>query len=84
MSDDGKAAKKLGPAPANASDQAPQNVLAEALTYVSHNRDRMDYARYRRQGLPVGVPSPVSRVPTCVIGQGYPRSSATRHAFVRN
>jgi hypothetical protein len=30
----------------------PRVVLAEAVTYVGNNRDRMDYPRYRREGLP--------------------------------
>lgn len=30
----------------------PRRVLAEALSYLSHNAERMDYPRYRREGLP--------------------------------
>ena len=30
----------------------PRVVLAEALTYLRHNVERMDYPRYRREGLP--------------------------------
>jgi len=30
----------------------PRVVLAEALTYLRHNVGRMDYPRYRREGLP--------------------------------
>ncbi len=30
----------------------PRVVLAEALTYLRHNAERMDYPRYRREGLP--------------------------------
>jgi hypothetical protein len=28
-------------------------VLAEAVTYVENNRERMKYPEYRRQGLPI-------------------------------
>jgi hypothetical protein len=31
----------------------PRRLVAEALTYVGNNRSRMDYPRYRREGLPV-------------------------------
>jgi hypothetical protein len=30
----------------------PRRVLAEALNYLRNNRERMDYPRYRREGLP--------------------------------
>jgi hypothetical protein len=30
----------------------PRAVLAEALSYLRHNAERMDYPRYRREGLP--------------------------------
>jgi hypothetical protein len=30
----------------------PRRVLAEALSYLRNNRERMDYPRYRRAGLP--------------------------------
>jgi hypothetical protein len=31
----------------------PRRLVAEALTYLGNNRERMDYPRYRREGLPV-------------------------------
>src|SRR5437762_14235303 len=31
----------------------PRRLLAEALSYLRNNTERMDYARDRRQGLPV-------------------------------
>jgi hypothetical protein len=31
----------------------PRRLVAEALTYLGNNRGRMDYPRYRREGLPV-------------------------------
>jgi hypothetical protein len=31
----------------------PRRLVAEALTYLENNRGRMDYPRYRREGLPV-------------------------------
>ncbi len=30
-----------------------RRLVAEALTYLANNRERMDYPRYRREGLPV-------------------------------
>ena len=34
------------------ADNEPRKILAEELGYLQHNRDRMDYPRYRQQGLP--------------------------------
>ena len=34
-------------------ESAPRRLVAEALTYLGHNRSRMAYPRYRQQGLPV-------------------------------
>ena len=36
-----------------ASDSDPRTILQSTITYFSNNRIRMDYPRYRREGLPV-------------------------------
>jgi hypothetical protein len=45
--------QSLGPPPTAAEESDPRRVLAETLTYVQNNALRMDYPRYRREGLPV-------------------------------
>ncbi len=40
-----------GPGPPPATD--PREVLQRTLTYLRNNQERMDYATYRKQGLPV-------------------------------
>ena len=49
------AAEHLGPLAEGEAveDRNPRRVLREALVYLSNNRARMDYPRYRRAGLPV-------------------------------
>jgi hypothetical protein len=49
--------ERLGlPPPEKATTAAerhdPRRVVAEARTYLTNNRERMDYPRYRREGLP--------------------------------
>jgi hypothetical protein len=44
---------KLGPPPRECSDDDPRKVAADAAGYVENNRERMDYPRYRRLGLPI-------------------------------
>jgi hypothetical protein len=44
---------RLGAPPEGCSEEDPRKVAAEALGYVTNNRIRMDYPRYRRLGLPV-------------------------------
>src|SRR6266852_4072314 len=34
-------------------DGSPRAVVARALTYLQNNKERMRYADYRRQGLPI-------------------------------
>lgn len=45
--------QSLGPPPTDAEESDPRRVLAETLTYLRNNALRMDYPRYRREGLPV-------------------------------
>ncbi len=47
------AAAELGKPRKNAADDDPRRVIADTLGYVEHNRQRMDYPRYRRLGLPI-------------------------------
>src|SRR5262249_35302846 len=45
--------ERLGRPPPQAEALDPRQLVQEALTYLTHNAARMDYPRYRRQGLPV-------------------------------
>jgi hypothetical protein len=45
--------ERLGPPPKEAPNSDPRKVLSLVLQYVKDNAERMDYARYRREGLPV-------------------------------
>jgi hypothetical protein len=45
--------ERLGPPPKEAPHGDPRKVLSSVLDYVHDNAQRMDYARYRREGLPV-------------------------------
>jgi hypothetical protein len=47
------AARKAGEPPPEAAEDDPRRLLADAVTYVTNNRERMDYPRYRRLGLPI-------------------------------
>jgi len=41
------------PPPAQAKADDPKQIVSLVLAYVSRNAERMDYRRYRREGLPV-------------------------------
>ena len=45
--------ERLGPPPERARADHPSKVVSGVLEYVTSNAARMDYPRYRRQGLPV-------------------------------
>jgi len=45
--------ERLGSASKKPSGRDPSKVLSSVLDYIDANADRMDYARYRREGLPV-------------------------------
>lgn len=47
-----EAAWQLGEPPASVAEDDPRQVVADALSYVMNNQERMDYPRYRRLGLP--------------------------------
>lgn len=44
---------RLGDPPTDAGAGDPREVLRVTLQYLQHNQSRMDYPRYRREGLPI-------------------------------
>ncbi|MBU0616703.1 MAG: hypothetical protein KKI02_03200 [Planctomycetes bacterium] len=46
-------AQRLGQPAPQARDDDPRKIVAKTLAYVQKNADRMDYPKYRREGLPV-------------------------------
>ena len=44
---------RLGLPPADTTEQDPRKLLAKTILYLEHNQSRMDYPKYRRQGMPV-------------------------------
>jgi hypothetical protein len=44
---------KMGEPPQDAPENDPRKIVAQAITYLEHNRDRMNYPEYRQEGLPV-------------------------------
>jgi hypothetical protein len=45
--------QQIGKPPKDCEDGDPRKVFAEAVTYFKNNASRMDYPRYRREGLPM-------------------------------
>jgi hypothetical protein len=56
-----QASEKLGAPTKGADEQDPRRIVAEAVTYVTNNQERMDYPRYRMLGLPISS-APVESV----------------------
>ena len=48
-----KHAERVGQPPKHCRDDDPRKILARAVDYVDKNSDKMDYPRYRREGLPI-------------------------------
>lgn len=44
---------RLGQPPPKASNDDPRRIISLTLEYIKTNAHRMDYARYRREGLPI-------------------------------
>ena len=44
---------KLGEPPSNTPDTDPRAIIAGTITYLSNNRERMNYPEYRKAGMPV-------------------------------
>jgi len=43
----------IGEPPADAAENDPRKIIADTIGYLENNASRMDYPRYRREGLPV-------------------------------
>ena len=54
MSALGEQAARLGPPPENAAANDAREVLRKTTGYFQSHRRQMDYARYRREGWPIG------------------------------
>jgi hypothetical protein len=59
-------------------EKDPRRLVAEALSYLKNNQDRMDYPRYRRQGLPI-----TSSLAESLVGQINARVKAPQQFWNR-
>ena len=48
-----KHAQRLGGPPKDCADDDPRKIVARVINYVDTNKDKIDYPRYRREGLPI-------------------------------
>jgi hypothetical protein len=46
-------AERVGEPPKNTRDDDPRKILWNAVEYIEKNSDKMDYPRYRKEGLPI-------------------------------
>jgi len=70
--------ERLGPPPAQVSRNDPRKAVSLVLQYVRDNAERMDYPRYRREGLPV-----TSTLVESLIKQFNQRVKGTEKFWVR-
>ena len=56
----------------------PRRAVAEALSYLSHNTERMTYPRYRQQGLPI-----TSSLAESLVGEFNARVKSRQHYWNR-
>ncbi|MGH7426572.1 MAG: hypothetical protein ACREJP_10470, partial [Candidatus Methylomirabilales bacterium] len=50
-----KHSHRLGAPPDNCPEDDPRKILAGTVAYVEKNKDKIDYPRYRREGLPIST-----------------------------
>ncbi len=48
-----KHAQRIGAPPEKCPEDDPRKILSGVIEYVEKNKDKMDYPRYRREGLPI-------------------------------
>jgi hypothetical protein len=71
--------ERLGPTPARAKADHPSKIVSLVLKYVTDNAGRMDYPRYRREGLPV-----TSTIVESLIKQFNQRVKGTEKFWLRD
>ena len=64
---------ELGMPGADAGETSPAKVVSRALSYLQNNKERMRYAKYRQEGLPI-----VSSYVESAVGQFNDRVKATK------